>query len=361
MDGILLSHGKPAIAVGVSGGCDSMALVLLADLWAKSHGAEVLAITVDHGLRKNSAIEAEQVGTWLKARGINHKIIKWENGMSQLGGVQARARVARYGLMADVCKKSAIKHLLVAHNIEDQAETFLMRLAHKSGLDGLSAMARQRALENTDITIVRPLLGIGKARLKETLKLAGQPWIEDPSNRDTKFERVRTRKLLAQLETVEGITPANIAGAANGARGIRDALESASQLFIESHVSNGGSLYGGSLYGPAARLNIAEFLDLPVEIQGRVLSTIITQTRSRATNGGYRPASDKISRIIARLGEEPTHEQGFKARTLGGCKISLKRGVLTIKPEPMRAKPRVPTDGSMVNNVTHDNYSQKYM
>ncbi|MCK5168079.1 MAG: tRNA lysidine(34) synthetase TilS, partial [Rhodospirillaceae bacterium] len=190
----------PHIAVGVSGGADSMALVLLLDDWVKPLGGSVLGITVDHGLRNYSAAEASQVGAWLKDKAINHKIVRWQSDPAQTSALQARARNARYELMAEICVGHGIKHLFVAHNMEDQAETFLMRLRRKSGLDGLGAMAKERKLDcNNNITLVRPLLSVPKVRLKDTLKTRSQPWVEDPSNNNTQFERVRTRKLLSLL------------------------------------------------------------------------------------------------------------------------------------------------------------------
>ena len=361
MNGLTTSNPTP-IAVGVSGGADSMALVLLLDGWAKSHGGSVLGITVDHGLRKDSAAEASQVGAWLKGRGIDHKIIRWESDPSQTpqtNGLQARARDARYELMAGVCDDAGIKYLFVAHNLEDQAETFIMRLRHKSGLDGLGAMAKERKLDcNENITLVRPLLGTPKARLKETLKLQGQQWVEDPSNKNTAFERVRTRELLTQLQLHEDIKPSNFAAAATGARAVRTILENAATAFIESHVTD--VTHAG---GAEAKIDAVQFLKIPEEIKGRVLVQLIGDYGRKNKKGGYSPSADKISRIIHWL--QGQGADGAKAltrtpaRTLGGCRISRKGGFLAIRPEGPRRAARQKVSPHMVNNVTHEHLSQK--
>ncbi len=337
----------PRVAVGVSGGADSMALVLLLDAWVKSLGGSVLGITVDHGLRNGSAREAAQVGAWLKDKAINHKIVRWQSDPTQTSAVQARARNARYELMADVCVDAGIKHLFVAHNMEDQAETFLMRLRRKSGLDGLGAMAKERKLDcNNNITLVRPLLSIAKVRLKDTLKTHSQPWLEDPSNSNTQFERVRTRKLLSLLEVHEGINPSRLVGAANAARTLRTRLEQATTHFIEKHATDGNL---------GATIDANQFFAIPKEIKGRVLVRLIASYGPKNKKNSYPPSPDKISRIIDWLAGAGTKQIGDNARTLGGCRISRKGGFLAISPEPPRRK----QSSHMVNNVTYEHLSQK--
>ena len=341
----------PHIAVGVSGGADSMALVLLLDDWVKPLGGSVLGITVDHGLRNYSAAEASQVGAWLKDKAINHKIVRWQSDPAQTSALQARARNARYELMAEICVGHGIKHLFVAHNMEDQAETFLMRLRRKSGLDGLGAMAKERKLDcNNNITLVRPLLSVPKVRLKDTLKTRSQPWVEDPSNNNTQFERVRTRKLLSLLELHEGINPSRLAAAADAARTLRTRLERATTEFIEKHVSS--SANAGDC---GAIIDACQLQALPAEIKGRVLAKLIGSYGRKNKKSAYPPSPDKISRIIDWLQGASAKQIGDNARTLGGCRISRKGGFLAISPEPPRRK----QSPHMVNNVTYEHLSQK--
>ena len=136
----------PLLAVGVSGGADSLALVLLADRWARARRGSVLALTVDHALRDGSAAEAAQVGHWLAARGIAHEVLRWD-GPKPATAIQETARAARYRLLGQRCAGTGILHLLLAHHRDDQAETVLLRRAQGSGRDGLAGMA---AIRETD-------------------------------------------------------------------------------------------------------------------------------------------------------------------------------------------------------------------
>ncbi len=187
-------EGAPRLAVGVSGGADSLALTVLADRWARRHGGTVLALTVDHGLRAAAAAEAAQVGAWLAARGIAHRILAWA-GTKPRQGLQAAARAARRDILLGHCSREGILHLLLAHHQDDQAETLVMRVAADSGLDGLAGMAA--VVETRQARVLRPLLAVPRARLAATLRDLAHPWIEDPSNRDPRFSRARLRALAA--------------------------------------------------------------------------------------------------------------------------------------------------------------------
>lgn len=182
-----------AIAVAVSGGADSMALALLAAEWAKAAGRRFAAVTIDHELRAESGAEANQVGAWLAGAGIGHAILRWE-GEKPASGIHAAARAARYRLIGAWCRAEGIGDLLVAHHRDDQSETMLLRLARGSGAVGLAAMAA--VSERDGVRLLRPLLGVPKARLVATLKAREQPWIEDPSNANPRFGRTHVRSAL---------------------------------------------------------------------------------------------------------------------------------------------------------------------
>jgi tRNA(Ile)-lysidine synthase len=164
---------SPFIAVAVSGGPDSLALTILADRWARRHGGCAWALTVDHRLRPESAAEARQLGTWLAARGIPHAILAWQDA-KPFSGVQEAARAARYRLLGEWCVARGCLHLLTAHHREDQAETYLIRRRAGSGPDGLAAMAAVRELPG--LRLVRPLLGVARARLAVLLDNEGQSY-----------------------------------------------------------------------------------------------------------------------------------------------------------------------------------------
>jgi tRNA(Ile)-lysidine synthase len=182
----------PHVAVAVSGGADSLALMLLLDHWARSVGGEVHALTVDHDLRPESAVEARQVGEWARAHGIDHHVLRWQDQKSATG-LQAAARKARYDLMMDWCRKAGVLHLATAHQHDDQRETVAMRLARggasEMGLSGMSLI-----VPRDGVRLLRPLLPVPGALLRHFLTARGQAWIEDPSNQQTRFERIRWRQ-----------------------------------------------------------------------------------------------------------------------------------------------------------------------
>lgn len=187
-------ESAPHIGVAVSGGADSMALALLLHNWAQARGGRITAVIVEHGLRAESSAEAVTTAARLTRRGIAVEILYWR-GAKPESGIQAEARRARYDLLDDWCRRYGVLHLAVAHHADDQAETFLMRLARGSGPDGLAAMAPVREL--TACRLLRPVLDFPKARLVATLRATGVDWAEDPSNRNPKYGRTHVRTQLA--------------------------------------------------------------------------------------------------------------------------------------------------------------------
>lgn len=187
----------PQLAVGVSGGADSLALTLLLQTWVESRGGRLTALTVDHGLRLGSAEEAIETGRVLTARGLRHVVLRWcHDGPRH--GVQAAARAARLQLLSDWCAREGVLHLALAHHAADQAETLVQRLWSGSGLAGLAAMAPVRELAHC--RLLRPLIPIPPERLRATLQQGAVPWLEDPSNDDSRFGRVQARRFLRTRE-----------------------------------------------------------------------------------------------------------------------------------------------------------------
>ncbi|MFQ5766208.1 MAG: tRNA lysidine(34) synthetase TilS, partial [Rhodospirillales bacterium] len=225
MDALGPFEGAPHVAVAVSGGADSLALALFAGRWAARRGGRATALTVDHGLRREAAAEARQVGRWLAPRGIGHHVLRWR-GPKPATGVQAAARDARYRLMGDWCREAGVLHLLLAHTLDDQAETLLMRLGAGSGPDGLAAMSAVR--ETPDGRLLRPLLAVPKSALTAALDHEGQTWIEDPSNRDDAFTRTRVRRAMAR----GGLDAGPLALAAHRFGRARQALEASASALL---------------------------------------------------------------------------------------------------------------------------------
>jgi len=194
----LLGDDTPkAVAVAVSGGADSTALALLTADWARKKRIALLPLIVDHRLRAESTKEARHVAALLRQAGLAPKILTWDAKVKPTANKQAAAREARYALLAQACAKHGIAHLLLAHHRDDQAETLLLRALRGSGVDGLAAMQPRAIRDN--LILLRPLLDIPKARLVATLQKRKQPWVEDPSNANPSFQRVRVRAALDLL------------------------------------------------------------------------------------------------------------------------------------------------------------------
>jgi tRNA(Ile)-lysidine synthase len=183
---------SPRIAVAVSGGADSLALALLARDWARGCGGTVLALVVDHGLRPESAAEAQLAVARLAGSGIAARLLTL-GGLRRGNALAERARAARYAALGAACAESGILHLLLAHHAADQAETVVMRDLAGSGPDGLAGMAA--LVETPALRLLRPLLGVPPISLRDLLRDAGLAWTDDPSNADRAALRGRLRAL----------------------------------------------------------------------------------------------------------------------------------------------------------------------
>jgi tRNA(Ile)-lysidine synthase len=307
----------PTIAVGVSGGRDSMSLALLASRWTARCGGALIAITVDHGLRPDSASEARQAGDWLKAHGIRHLVLRWP-GPYPATGVQAAARQARYRLLTDYCREHAILHLLVAHHRGDQGETVWLRGERASGSHGLAAMAA--VSEHRHLRLLRPLLDVPRERLAATLDAVGQTWIDDPSNDDTAMARGRLRSQ-------------------GGQRSLADALATA-RACADERVS--AERAAAALAARALRFDPAGFITIDREtltvgtpdIVERVLARAVMAVAGRI----YPPRGERTRR----LREAMANSGEFRSRTLGGCRLIGQENLIHVCREPARIGPPTP-------------------
>lgn len=270
-DGLFAAFAdEPALVLAVSGGPDSTALMALMARWRGRlrRGPDLVAVTIDHGLRPESAREARAVKRLAKRLGIAHRTLRWQ-GPKPTTGLQERARDARYRLLGQAARRAHARCVLTGHTLDDQAETVLIRLARGSGLTGLAAMAAVTPVAG--FFLARPLLTVGKARLIATLRTLAIPFAEDPSNRDPRFTRVRMRALMPAL-AAEGLQPRRLALLAHRLRRADAALEAA-----VSEV--GARLCGGAWPAPGpVAFERDLFAQLPEELALRLLGRAIAQT-----------------------------------------------------------------------------------
>ncbi len=190
----------PKFAVAVSGGSDSLALALLMNSFTKENGGKLICITFDHRLRAESKKEAQKIHRRLKKMGIQHFILTYK-GTGYNTRIQENAREARYQALDHFCYKKGINYLLTGHQKGDNLETYLIRKNKKSQNYGLAGLSAKILLDHT--ILLRPLLTFSKEEIQNFLKAQNMSWIEDPSNRNTKFARVRARKELNNISQVQ--------------------------------------------------------------------------------------------------------------------------------------------------------------
>ena len=294
-----LSRADPKrLGVAVSGGGDSMALLDVLAAYAESKSIPISVVTVDHGLRSESVDEAAFVENYCAATGLSHSILKWE-GWHGAGNLQASARSARYRLMAAWAKERDIDIIALGHTMDDQAETFLMRLARKSGVDGLAEM--DSVFERDGVRWVRPFLDQSRATLRRYLKRRGINWIEDPSNDDSQFDRVKARQALVEL-AVLGIDAKTLSSVARNLRSAKRTLESYERFESERlvGVDRGDVIISR---GPLPHV--------PFEIERRLINSAIEYV----AGGDYAPRWSAIKELDLALIEADAH-------TLAGCLLT---------------------------------------
>ena len=319
-------------ALAVSGGADSMALMQMVAAWVAEPGTvqrqrmgpvPLLVLTVDHRLRPQSADEAAWVKGEAARLGLPHETLVWDE-MKPLTGLQSTAREARYRLMNEYIERElgerrvAVKRrIVVAHHDGDQAETFLMRLARGSGLDGLSGMREEEQVSpprsaeggaSGSYTIVRPLLRVPKTRLVATLEAAGRAWRDDPSNLAQEFERVRVRQALEVLAQL-GIEPAQIGRSAwrlsRARRAVIAGVDAAAFRAVKLHR------------GLFAEIDSACLARLPDEFGVRIFAALL-----QAFGGAGPPARlSQIEPLVAKMMPSNNPAPGPRAETLAGCRI----------------------------------------
>ena len=323
----------PAVVLAVSGGPDSVALMWLAARWRRglARGPRLVAVTVDHGLRAESAREARDVKRLAQSLEVPHRTMRWV-GEKPKTGLPAAAREARYKLLAQAARTCGATHILTAHTRDDQAETLLMRMLRGSGIAGLAAMARQS--EREGVLLVRPFLQVSKAQLVATLKKAKIGFAEDPTNRDVNFTRPRLRALMPTL-AAEGGDARNLARLAT-----RLARANAAVEVLADGAERFLALKDGAASLPRPDANVFDFetfAGLPEEVRIRLLQRAINRF------GHEGPAElGKVETLLSAL----DHVGGARGRegrsklkqTLAGALISLADGRIRVEPAPPRRR-----------------------
>jgi tRNA(Ile)-lysidine synthase len=319
----VLDAAPPGVlGVAVSGGGDSVALLLLARDWAKASGRAVAAVTVDHGLREGSVCEAAEVAALCARIGVPHDVLRWR-GWDGRGNLQDRARGARRLLIADWAIGREIGAVALGHTLDDQAETVIMRLARGSGVDGLAAMAAESRAEG--LSWLRPMLGLRRADLRVWLAADGVGWSEDPSNEDAAFARVRARRALGILGDV-GLGAERLAGTASRMARARAALEDATRDLARRCLVEGEA-------GDVA-LDPVPLRAAPEEIRLRLLASVLM----RVSGAVYRP---RLARLEALLAALEAGRIGHGA-TLHGCVLRRSGAGVAVRREPAAMAGRVP-------------------
>jgi tRNA(Ile)-lysidine synthase len=257
----LESEGRLGLAV--SGGPDSVALMLLAAEWAAKHAVTLIVYTVNHGLRAEAASECQFVGDAAKALGLSVQVLEWTSAKPKTG-LQAAARSARYRLIGEAMARDDVGLLLTAHHLDDQAETMMMRLAHGSGIGGLGGMSRFSTVEG--VCICRPLLDVRRDDLLALLSARHQEFIEDPSNQSTQFERVRWRQALPELGAM-GVSPERLGQLSRRLKRADAALNALAEQSLEAIVTTDD-------FG-VCHIDRSAFEALEPEIAVRVLANLL--------------------------------------------------------------------------------------
>lgn len=302
-----------ALGIAVSGGSDSLALLYLLKTWSTERDVRLRAATVDHGLRPEAAVEANTVAGHCAALGVPHQCLPW-TGWDGQGNLQDQARRARYRLLSDWARHEALTDVALGHTLDDQAETFVMGLARGAGLDGLSGM--RLVFSRDDVRFRRPLLGVRRGDLRAYLTGLGVEWIEDPSNRNERFDRVKARHILQALAPL-GITADSLGQTIGNLRSTRTSISVALADWARNQVKQDR----GDLL-----IAVDAFVALPQDFARRVLNAALRWI----SGADYPPRSDAVMQLV----REPRRQR----MTLHGCLIAFTGLAIRVGREAEAAK-----------------------
>lgn len=293
------------LLLAVSGGPDSLALMLLAARWSGTAAQKVplFVATVDHGLREDSAGEAQKVGEWARQLGLSHEVLPWL-GEKPAKNIQERAREARYGLLFAHARKIGATAVATAHHADDQWETIVFRLARGSGVAGLAGMARDQQFPSG--RLIRPLLRLPKQALVDLCRAEGRAFFDDPSNVDPAFARTRVRALAEPLGKL-GFSREMAQKLAERAKKADQALDwAAEQCLYRAAISPEADVY-----------DLARIADAPRAVLERVLAMALARVA-----GAGPQRLDRLEAFAQSVSEALENGEGLRL-TLGGCAARL--------------------------------------
>ena len=307
------SINKEKYLVAVSGGPDSLALVALTNEYKNSKKVKFHYVLVDHNIRKNSRQEAKKVVSILKKKKIDLKIILNKKKISR--NIQSEARNIRYDILKNYCLKNRITTILTAHNLEDQVETFFIRLSRGSGLKGLSAMKPLRKIDNK-LTLFRPLLDVRKNFLIRISKNTFGKYVKDPSNKDEKYLRTKIRNLKKPLEN-SGVKYEQIFKSIQNLSFSRSTLDNYFEKIFKKLIN---------VRNNQVKINLKKFNKLNNDVK----IALINQSIKKIKKNYYDLRSRKVENLIKNLSRD-----NFKKSTLGGCIFFKKDSNLCLKQEKL--------------------------
>ena len=288
--------------VAVSGGPDSLALAFLTKLFAFKNKLRPKFYIIDHKLRKDSSIEASKVKKILKTFEINAQILAW-NGNKPVKNLQSIARKKRYDLLFTKCKKFKINNLVLGHHNDDLFENFFLRMLRGSGLKGLVSLGKKTQIQS--INLIRPLINFEKRDLVFISKFVFNFYVDDPSNKDIKFGRIKIRNLIHQLKTL-GLDKKKFQLTIENLK--------RSDQTIKFYVEKNKSINSTMNYKKKELILKDNFFKNPYEVTFRSLSDLI-QIIGKKHNPSR---GKKIDKILYKIKDRTLIKE-----TLGGCVIKM--------------------------------------
>ena len=300
--------------IAVSGGSDSMALFHMLTDWKSSDKPEIIVASIDHGLRSESKLEVEFVKKACEMKKVKHFSLAPSTHLSKIqGNLQDNARSARYTLLRNWAIAKNLQCILLGHTLDDQEENLLIRFFRGSGVDGLVSM--EEMVARNEILWMRPLLKFRKEDLRNYLRTNNYSWVDDPSNHDNKYTRVRMRKLLKQLKSNNLITPNFVKTA--------DHMLRASKLSREIAISNSKTLLSFNDVGQIS-FKVEKFSKLFEDSRYRILAGIV----SWFSGSFYKPRFSQLENVYNKI-----LNVNITGSTLGGTVFKKKNGIVTVTRE----------------------------